>query len=161
MGNAEFFQRLGAWGVAISVLNFLLVRANPEIPSTIIARFREVQLHLNGNSKHIGGAYRNASLTASELNQTRRELGLKPLPLREQAEGVLLEYQSKGYIDFASLDQQVKDLAEEETDANDQDRALARARGVYQNTLAVVSTLQWGFGDLLVHRLSVGWTCQC
>lgn len=153
--DPDLFQRLGSWGVVVSVFYYLVIRPFAPVPDEIVKRFSSVNKHQNLNSQHIEGAYRNAALAAYELHKTRLELGLEPLPFGDAMKDVLKERLDNEPIDYEGFNKKMDTLDERELAANATSRGLSYTREVFQQAMAIVATIQWGFGDLFVNTLSM------
>jgi hypothetical protein len=157
-GNPDLFQRFGAWGVAVSIFYYVALRQRIPSNAQLVDRLAVMRRNITLNSKHVEGAYRNAALTAVELKRTRDELGLQALPFSEQMEIVLREKEQEEPLNSEGFEEKMEafDLAEKEAISVLENSDNTRER--VQSVVAIVSTVQWGSGDLVVNFAKCGAT---
>jgi hypothetical protein len=149
IGDGEFFQRMGSFGVAVGIIYFALVRHGTEFPLILRDRLKSLRRTQHLHTQHIEGAYRNAGLVAHELANLRSELKLPKSDAASGLSAALVEGLKKEPLKAIELDSRFEkvDLAEE--DAANLVALQKRFSQMFEVWVVVIATLQWGFGDLL------------
>ena len=147
--NGEYFQRMGAFGVASGVLYFAFVSHAPEFSSIIRSRFAGFRKMQNLHTQHIEGNYRNSGIIAYEVKKLRKELNLPGSSGVDAISATFVETLAKEPIEAAKLDAQFEEIELNEERAAEQVERQRFFSNNYEVLIVVIATLQWGFGDLL------------
>lgn len=148
--NGDFFSRMGAAGAAYAVAYFALLRHGEIVPNTLVAQLREMRRMQNFHSENIHKSYRNSALVAVDLDKTRKEIGLEPTLFGQSMKQAFALSSKNEDSSAASLDSKFLELDSATDTANARVKSVRQRSETLQAIVLVLSTLQWGFGDLLV-----------
>lgn len=148
--NGDFFSRIGAAGAAYAVAYFALIRHGEIVPNLLLGQMREMRRAQHLHAENIHESYRNSAFVAVDLGKTRKELGLASTEFCESMKQVLMADAQKVPLDASALDEFFVEPYVVSDAANARVTQTRRRSDATQAVVLVLSTLQWGFGDLLV-----------
>jgi len=150
-GNGDFFQRMGAFGVAAAVLYFAFVRHGFPQPFQGIRDQHWNRKMFNLHSQHIQLSLQNTSVLAASIKIKLKNEGKEtPSAISALAAPVLDGSVSYNHeIDWANTVVKSEEVAEKMTSARNQAAKQKRYWQMFEIWVVVFATIQWGFGDLL------------
>ena len=162
-GDALMFQRLGALGTAIAAAYFAFVIQSPPYPVGLRERLSISNNQLNYQAEATRVALNNSTILAVSLKKGLQQNNQTvPASIAALSEKTLVEHAARtGPLPPEQWEMRGAELLGQGVSADTEVVRVAFLSGVFQAGVVVVSTLQWGFGDMLVNKLKLcgNWTC--
>lgn len=152
-GNADGFQRLGSFGVALAIIYFLLIRRVLTSVDDLQARviFAEIQhAQLWENLAAVANKLRIVIAVTTSNDPLLRNR------LLEELTALSAELQEIPLTDLQKLSESKNDELDDELRGRSKHSKVSKLLvmfSVVEALILVVATLQWGYGDLLVDWL--------
>ena len=161
-GSEQMFARLGAIGTSVAVGCFVFIRHALPYPVGLHDKLNWMNARLNQVSEGTKVALTNSSILAVGLREVCVRTGSAvPEFIGILADEELLRAAAQaGPLPVGEWDAKSAELAKSSKNADEQVSALAFRTGKLQACIAVVATLQWGFGDWAVNLTKCG-ALQC
>ncbi len=150
-GNGDFFQRMGAFGVAVAILYFAFVRHASPTPVQLIRDQQWNRKMFNLHRRDIHLSLQNTSVLAASIENKWKNEGKEiPQAIASLAVPILDGDVPKNHeIDWVSTETKSREVAEQMTSASNQVEKQKRFSQMFEIWVVVFATIQWGFGDLL------------
>jgi hypothetical protein len=157
--NPDAFQRLGSFGVAVGVAYYGLSSLYHSRPApTGFHQWRTYNtLTMNEISRSVFTALSNTSILAHHAEVRDQELG-RSTPEHIKLISSTLQHSinlaPKLEQESSDLPTRLRKLEEDATAADNNVVVQAQRSHVIELVVVVLATLQWGYGDLVVHTLA-------